>query len=130
MGGCQKYACTHATSVVLHYVTNLFCDISSLVECGINLRVIEEESNCAGVDVDTKILIYMYYTVQKCTRFYLTQVPEELEEGNRNLMSKDHFFHISKIKTVNLLFSPFSLLRFLGSATYFEISRVEPRITT
>jgi hypothetical protein len=41
MGGCQKFACTHATSVDLHYVTNLICDISSLVECGTNLLVIE-----------------------------------------------------------------------------------------
>jgi hypothetical protein len=48
MGGCQTYACTNATSVVLHYVTNLKRDISSLVECGTNLLVIESESKCAG----------------------------------------------------------------------------------
>jgi hypothetical protein len=64
-----------------------------------------------------KIPTYMYYTVQKCTGLYITQVPEELEEVNRNPKRKDHFFNFMLLETVKSLFSSLSLLRFLDSAT-------------
>jgi hypothetical protein len=44
--GRVSEVCMYASNI-LHYI-NLIHDISSLVECGTNLLVIESESKCSG----------------------------------------------------------------------------------
>jgi hypothetical protein len=83
------YACNICCSPSRHESKS---DDSSPVECGTSICVIESESNCAGVDVYTKINLHMYETVQKCTGAYIIIVPEEVQDVERNPKRKDHFF--------------------------------------